>query len=341
MDKISSPHIHLHTSVNEVMRQVIFALVPGIIVSIWFLGSGILVHCFLAVCFALFFEAIMLKLRKRPLEDFMVDGSAILTGLLFALTITPFAPWWVSLSGICFAIVIAKHLYGGLGYNIFNPAMAGYVFVLICFPVELNYWPTMLNNVGTGDGGVIESLKIIFIGLPHEGLDSLSGATPLAFTKTQLSGMAMLSEFSNGPLFGVLGGKGWEWIGVAFLTGGVWLMINGIIKWQIPVVVLLTLFSFSLIFHGYDPERYASSMFNVFTGGTLLAAFFIATDPVTAASTPRGKIVYAVGIGLLTYVIRTWGGYPDGIAFAVLMMNAAVPFIDNVTRPDVFGKTEP
>jgi len=153
--------------------------------------------------------------------------------------------------------------------------------------------------------------------------------------------MAMLSEFSNGPLFGVLGGKGWEWIGVAFLTGGVWLMINGIIKWQIPVVVLLTLFSLSLIFHGYDPERYASSMFNVFTGGTLLAAFFIATDPVTASSTPRGKIVYAVGIGLLTYVIRTWGGYPDGIAFAVLMMNAAVPFIDNVTRPDVFGKTEP
>jgi len=340
IDKISSPYIHSLTSINEVMRQVIFALVPGIIVTTWYLGWGVLVHCILAVCFALAFEAIMLTLRKRPLRDFMYDGSAIITGLLFALTITPFAPWWVSLSGICFAIVIAKHLYGGLGYNIFNPAMAGYAFVLICFPVELNYWPTMLNNVADNSGGLIESLKIIFISLPHDGLDSLSGATPLAFTRSQLNGMAMLSEFSSGPLFGALGGKGWEWIGLAFLAGGVWLMIKGIIKWQMPLIFIFTLFALSLIFHGYDPERYASSMFNLFTGGTLLAAFFIVTDPVTASATPRGKIIYAAGIGLLTYVIRTWGGYPDGIAFAVLIMNAAVLFIDNVTRPDVFGKVK-
>ena len=185
MDNVSSPHIHLETTVNKVMRQVIFALVPGIIVSIWFLGLGVLVHCLLAVCFALAFEAIMLILRKRPIQNSIYDGSAIITGLLFALTITPFAPWWVSLSGICFAIVIAKHLYGGLGYNIFNPAMAGYVFVLICFPVELNYWPTMLNDVGHDGSGIIESLKIIFTGFSNEGLDSLSGATPLAFTKSQ------------------------------------------------------------------------------------------------------------------------------------------------------------
>jgi len=150
----------------------------------------------------------------------------------------------------------------------------------------------------------------------------------------------MLSEFSSGPLFGSLGGKGWEWIGLAFLAGGVWLMIKGIIKWQIPLIFIFILFALSLIFHGHDPERYASSMFNLFTGGTLLAAFFIATDPVTASATPRGKIIYAAGIGLLTYIIRTWGGYPDGIAFAVLIMNAAVPFIDNVTRPDVFGKVK-
>lgn len=340
MDNVSSPHIHSHISVNEIMRQVIFALIPGIIVSTWFLGWSVLVHCLLAVCFALALEAIILILRKRPIQDFIYDGSAIITGLLFALTITPYAPWWVSLSGICFAIVIAKHLYGGLGYNIFNPAMAGYVFVLICFPVELNYWPTILNDVGHDGSGIIESLKIIFIGLPHEGLDSLSGATPLAFTKSQISGMAMLSEFSNGPLFGALGGKGWEWVGLAFLVGGIWLIIKGIIKWKIPLILILTLFALSLIFHGYDPERYASPIFNLFTGGTLLAAFFVATDPVTASTTPRGMIIYAAGIGLLTYIIRTWGGYPDGIAFAVLIMNASVPFIDNVTRPDVFGKTK-
>jgi len=260
IEEISSPHIHSPTSINKVMRQVIYALVPGIIVSTWFLGWGVLVHCLLAVCYALAFEAIMLILRKRPLKDFMYDGSAIITGLLFALTITPFAPWWVNLSGICFAIVIAKHLYGGLGYNIFNPAMAGYIFVLICFPVELNYWPII-----NGDSGFMDSLEIIFIGLPREGLDSLSGATPLAFTKSQLSGMAMLSEFTDGPLFGSLGGKGWEWIGLAFLAGGIWLMIKGIIKWQIPLIFVSILFVLSLIFHGYDPERYASSMFCLFT----------------------------------------------------------------------------
>jgi len=334
IQNISPPHIHSQTSVNEVMQQVIFALVPGIIVCTWILGWGVLVHCLLAVSFALAFEAIMLKLRKRPLQVFLFDRSAIITGLLFALTITPFAPWWVTLSGLCFAIVIAKHLYGGLGYNIFNPAMAGYVFVLICFPVELNYWP-IVNDYP----GLIESLRMIFSGLPAERLDSLSGATPLAFTKSQLSGMAMLSEFSNGPLFGALGGKGWEWIGLAFLAGGIWLIVKGIIKWQIPLIMIFTLFLFSLVFNVYDPERYASSMFNLFTGGTLLAAFFIATDPVTASATPRGTIIYAAGIGILTYIIRTWGSYPDGIAFAVLIMNAAVPFIDNITRPDVFGES--
>lgn len=336
MDKISSPHIHLLVSVNDLMRQVIFALIPGIIVSTWFLGWGILIHCLLAVGFALACEALMLTLRKRPLQNFMLDGSAIITGLLFALTITPYAPWWITLSGICFAIIISKHLYGGLGYNIFNPAMAGYVFVLICFPVELNYWPVIHGN-----NDFIESLKIIFFYLPHENLDSLSGATPLAFTQSQINGMFMFSEFSNDPLFGLLGGKGWEWMGFTFFLGGVFLMIKGIIKWQIPLVFLCSLFVLSLIFHSYDPARYTSSMFNLFTGGTLLAAFFIATDPVTAPSTPRGTIIYAASIGLLIYIIRTWGAYPDGIAFAVLLMNATVPLINNLTRPDVFGKTSP
>ncbi len=336
IDKISSPHIHIETSVTEVMQQVIFALIPGIIVSIWVLGWGVLVHCLLAISFALAFEAIMLALRKRPTQDFLFDGSVVITGLLFALTITPFAPWWVTLSGICFAVVIAKHLYGGLGYNIFNPAMAGYAFVLISFPVELNYWPAIESSAG-----FIESLKIIFSGLPPASIDGLSGATPLAFTKSQISGMVMISEFSNDPLFGVLGGKGWEWIGLSFLVGGVWLIIKGIIKWQIPLILIFILFLLSLVFHGHDPEIYVSPMFHLFTGGTLLAAFFIATDPVTASATPHGNIIYAAGIGILTYVIRTWGGYPDGIAFAVLIMNAAVPFIDSVTRPVVFGETTP
>ena len=278
----------------------------------------------------------MLALRKRPTQNCLFDGSVVITGLLFALTITPFAPWWVTLSGIFFAVVISKHLYGGLGYNIFNPAMAGYAFVLISFPVELNYWPAIESSAG-----LIESLKIIAYGLPPASLDGLSGATPLAFTKSQISGMVMISEFSNDPLFGALGGKGWEWIGLSFLAGGIWLIIKGIIKWQIPLILILTLSLLSLVFHAHDPEIYVSPMFHLFSGGILLAAFFIATDPVTAPATPRGNIIYAIWIGILIYVIRTWGGYPDGIAFAVLIMNATVPFIDSVTRPVVFGETTP
>ena len=176
--EIASPYFHKQTSVANVMRQVIYALVPGILVAVWLFGWGVLIQCLLAVVFALIFEAVMLRIRNLSFEVFLYDGSAIVTALLFALSITPFAPWWVNFFGIGFAIIVAKHMYGGLGYNLFNPAMAGYVFVLLCFPVEMTIWPSV-KRIAEIDIGFLDTLLVIFTGQPFmEQLDSISGATP-------------------------------------------------------------------------------------------------------------------------------------------------------------------
>ena len=321
------------------MRRVIMALVPGIVLSTWVYGWGVLIHCVLAVLCALVFEAGMLKLREQPMSLFLYDGSAVVTGLLFALAITPFAPWWVDVAGTGFAIMVTKHLYGGLGNNLFNPAMAGYVFVLLCFPAAMTVWP---YAAGTGHvhAGLMDTVSIICTGHPLTGqMDGLSGATPLSYMKSQLNGMAMIPEITSSPLFGTFAGKGAEWLALAWAGGGVWLLLQKIIKWQMPVVFLATLFVFSLLCYWFDASRYPTPFFTLFAGGAMLAAFFIITDPVTAANTPRGRIMYAVGIGIITCIIRIWGGYPEGVAFAVLIMNAAVPFIDACTRPRVFGET--
>ena len=335
---ISSPHLHAATSVNRVMTQVIYALIPGILVSVWFYGPGVLIQCLLAVLFALIVEALMLYLREKSLLLFLLDGSAVVTALLFALCISPYTPVWVNFTGICFAIIIVKHLYGGIGNTMFNPAMAGYVFVLLCFPVNMTAW-SLPVGVADQQATLLQTLSIIFTGPSSvENFDVLSGATTLAWTKSQLSGMSMLTEIRISPLFGSFAGKGTEWIAVAWLCGGTWLLIQRIIKWQMPVFFTGTLFIVSLLCNWYDSEIYLSPLLTLFTGGIMLAAFFIITDPVTASTTPRGRIIYVVGIGLLTYIIRTWGAYPDGVAFAVLLMNATVPLLDNYTRPRVFGE---
>lgn len=312
------------------MLRVCLCLVPGLVCYVGFFGFGVLIQSLLAVSFALLVEALMLVLRKRDVALFIRDGSAAVTGLLFALTITPFTPWWISLSGITFAVVFAKHLYGGLGSNPFNPAMAGYVFVLLCFPVYLNHWPVPGNGATPA-----EYLRAIFT---PAGVDALSGATPLAYMKTQLGAMSMISEIRTGPMFGHLAGTGWEWINVFFLLGGLALLAMGVIKWQVPAAMLAGIVIISAVFHGYDPDLYASPLLHLFGGGTMLGAFFIATDPVTASTTPRGRLIYAGLVGVLTYVIRVWGAYPDGVAFAVLLGNSCVPLIDRFTRPRVLGE---
>jgi len=281
----------------------------------------------------------MLGIRDKPLRPYLSDGSALVTAILLALALPPLAPWWLVTIGTLFAIVVAKQLYGGLGFNPFNPAMVGYVVLLISFPRDMTQWltPQMLSAHTLN---FPETLNAIFNGqLPDGiGIDALTGATPLDTVKTQLGQSKTLSEIRSTAQFGDYGGRGWEWIANWYALGGIWLLYRRVIAWQIPVGMLSALLAIALVFFLIDPDTHASPLFHLFSGAAMLGAFFIATDPVTASSTPRGRLIYGMGIGLLVYLIRSFGGYPDGVAFAVLLMNMAAPMIDYYTQPRVFGK---
>ncbi len=329
-------------SVGRMMRRVLYALVPGTLAMAWYFGWGVLVNVSLAVVLAVGFEALMLLARKRPVIPTLGDYSAVVTGWLFALALPPLTPWWVTLVGIGFAMVVAKHLYGGLGYNPFNPAMVGYVVVLLSFPREMIQWlpPQTLTDPAFSPTAV---LTAIFLGQLPAGVswDAITTATPLDLMKTELSMNRTISEIREHPLFGAFSGHGWEWIGNWFLLGGLWLLFMRVISWQIPVAMLGSLAVTAGMFWIVDPDTFASPAFHVFSGAAILGAFFIATDPVSASTTPRGRLVYGAGIGVLLYVIRTWGNYPDAVAFAVLLMNMAAPTIDHYTQPRVFGQKPP
>jgi len=330
----TSPHLPVTGSVPAMMQRVLIALLPGIVCAFWFFGWGILFNILLATAAAIGAEAGMLALRKKPVADALLDGSAVVTGVLLALALPPLAPWWIPVIGSLFAIVVAKQLYGGLGYNPFNPAMVGYVVVLISFPLELTLWP----QPGTSPG-LVDTLALVFNGtLPADTtLDALTMATPMDTIKTRLGLSETLGEIRVGPLFGYFAGTGWEWINFWFLVGGLWLLQARVIQWQIPLGMLTGLFLVALAFYVTGPDIFPSPLFHLFSGAAMLGAFFIATDPVSASTTTRGRVIFGAGIGVLTYVIRTWGGYPDGVAFAVLLMNMAAPVIDHYTQPRVFG----
>jgi len=335
----TAPFTHQGNSVSDTMLQVLYALIPGITVYVYFFGWGIVINIILASITALSCEALMLWLRKRPIRPFLTDNSALVTAWLLAAAMPPFAPWWMTILGTAFGIIFAKHLYGGLGYNPFNPAVTGYAMLLISFPVEMTHWPALASLSGHYPG-ILDSLSIIFTGQPTGGLtlDALSGATPLDTMKTALRDFYVLEDIKQNPLFGDFGAKGWEWIGNAFLLGGFWLIYKRVITWHIPFAILGSLFIISGFFFLIDVDIYPSPLFHIFSGASIIGAFFIATDPVTAAASNKGRLYYGVGIGILIYVIRTWGGYPDAVAFAVLLMNMAVPIIDYYTQPRVFGQ---
>jgi H+/Na+-translocating ferredoxin:NAD+ oxidoreductase subunit D len=320
------------------MLQLLLALVPAVIALVFFFGPGVLVNITFAVVVALITEALMLKLRNRPLKPFLTDGSAIVTAVLFAMAIPPLAPWWLTVVGIVFAIVFAKHLFGGLGYNPFNPAMIAYVLLLLSFPLEMTTW---LPATGVADNsvGLVSAFHLIFTGELANGVnvDTFSGATPLDVMKTQIRLSELPSYIVSQPLFGLFGGIGWEWINVWFAVGGLFLIYQGVISWHIPVAMISALLVISSITFFISPESTASPLFHLVSGGTMIGAFFIATDPVTAATTVKGRLVFGAGVGLLTYIIRVWGGYPDGIAFAVILMNMLAPLIDYYTQPKVYG----
>jgi len=342
MGNLFAPFINKAESVSQIMLKVLLALVPGIALYIWCYGPAILVSIVIASITALVTEAVMLKLRNRPIAPSLKDNSALLTGWLLALSIPPLAPWWLVVVGTVFAIVIAKHLYGGLGNNLFNPAMVGYAVLIISFPVQMTQWLSP-HGLGQTELGFIEQLTYIFTsGLPDGiKIDALTMATPLDALKTHLLHFGGPAEkILELPIYGRLAGQGSELVAGGFLLGGLYLIASRIISWHIPVAFLGTLFITAGIFYLVDPEHYVSPVFHWFSGAAMLGAFFILTDPVSSPTTNKGRLIFAAGAGILTYLIRVFGNYPDGMAFATLLMNICTPLIVLYTQPKVFGKKD-
>ncbi|EGV19487.1 electron transport complex subunit RsxD [Thiocapsa marina] len=337
---VSSPHGSRPNRVDRVMQEVLLALVPGVLAMIWFFGWGVLINIALAVTVAVAAEAAVMGLRRRPIGPAVGDYSAVVTAVLFAISVPPTLPWWMTLLGMLFAIVLVKQLYGGIGYNPFNPAMAAYVFLLVSYPVAMTTWlaPDMLAEHAVS---FTESLRLIFAGALPSGVewDAISAATPLDEMRGKLDQGMLIAEIRLSPLWGDFGGRGWEWVANGFLLGGVYLLWRRIITWHIPVSMLAALAVAAGAFWLLDPTTHPFPAFHLFSGAAILGAFFIATDPVSACTTKTGQLIFGASIGLLVFVIRTWGGYPDAVAFAVLLMNIAAPTIDHYTQPRVFGHT--
>lgn len=342
----SSPYTHNRRSTGTIMMLVLLAAIPGMAAQWYYFGCGNLIQVALAAITALITEGLILKLRRQPVAANLADNSALLTALLLAISIPSLAPWWIIVLGTIFAVVIAKHLYGGLGQNPFNPAMIGYVVLLISFPVQMTSWlpPQALQSVTPG---FVDSLSMIFshhtlagetIQQLQIGVDGVSQATPLDTFKTGLRAGHSAEQLMAQPIYtGVIAGLGWQWINLGFLLGGLFLLWRNCIRWQIPVSMLVSLALCSGIGWLIAPESLASPVIHLFSGATMLGAFFIATDPVTASTTNKGRLIFGALIGLLVWLIRSYGGYPDGVAFAVLLANITVPLIDYYTKPRVYG----
>ena len=322
-----SPHTSRHTDTGAVMRQVVYATLPGLAALVWQFGLGSLLNVLWAVLVAVVCEALFLRARGKPVAFYLKDWSAVVTAVLLGLALPPTAPWWLTLIGVGFAIVVAKQLYGGLGMNPFNPAMIGYVLLLISFPVAMTQW------IAPGDAPAPADSLALFLG--QAPADAFTGATPLDTFRTWAGDAEALA--GHDILAGQLAGPGWEAVNLAFLLGGLYLLARRIITWQIPVAFLAGLALPALIAHQVDAARFAGPLFHLFSGGAMLGAFFIATDPVSAATSRLGRFIYALLIGLLIWVIRTFGGYPDAVAFAVLLLNLSAPFIDYYTQPRAYG----
>ncbi|MEQ1527991.1 MAG: RnfABCDGE type electron transport complex subunit D [Methylococcales bacterium] len=336
---ISGPHVAATQRVDVIMRQVIVALLPGVACGVLLFGWPALYLTAVTVASALLFEALCLKMKGVSAAPFLRDGSAILTALLVAMTLPPWAPWWIGVVGAGMAIILGKHVYGGLGQNLFNPAMLARVALLISFPIEMTTWINV-TPLFTGPG-IIDSLAITFSGLSD--LDGVTGATTLGAVKTGFSVNQLLPGLLN-DYSGTLAFLGWErgslgeTSSLLLLLGGLWLLRQGVIQWHIPASLLATLTLLSTVFHWYDSSHYLSPWVHLHSGAVMLVAFFIATDYVTSPNTPLGQLIFGAGVGLLIFVIRSWGGYPEGTGFAILLMNAVTPLIDHYIRPRIYGR---
>jgi len=335
-----APYLAPKANVASMMQQVLLALVPAALAHVWFFGPGFILNLLIACIFCMAGEAAMMFVRGRKPATALLDYSALVTAALLAFALPSLTPWWVTGTGALFGIVVAKHMYGGLGYNIFNPAMAGYVVVLVAFPTYLNFWTVpRIGDIDYHYVDLFETLHYTLTGSLPEYLtvDAVSRASPLDAVKSGLSTMHTFAEIDANPMMGNFGGRGWEWISNFILLGGIWLMMKKVIRWHIPLGVFAGLLVPSGLIYLIEAGNHASPGFYLFSGGTMLCAFFVATDPVSAATSPKGRFVYGAGIGVLIYAIRRWGSYADGVAFAVILMNMAVPAIDYLTKPRIVG----
>lgn len=318
------------------MRDVLLATVPGILVMTWFFGPGTLINLILGGCVALAVEYGVVALRGRDARTTISDLSVLVTATLLCIALPPYAPWWLTVIGVLTAVLLGKQVFGGLGYNPFNPAMVGYVVLLISFPVQMSSWavPRELGAVP----GITEALQRIF--LPGS-IDALTGATPLDLLR-QNTGLLFDDLMTARPELSGWAGVGWFEVNLAFLAGGLWLLYRRVFTWHAPIAMLATLALCALMgFDGGSSQSGGSALFHLFSGASMFAAFFIITDPVSSAVSNRGRLIFGGLIGLLIYLIRTLGNYPDAVAFAVLILNFCAPFIDHYTQPRVYGTGKP
>ncbi len=319
----ASPHLHSERTSKKIMYDVVIALVPAFLVSLYVFGFNALITTSIAIVSCLLFEFLIQKYLMKS-EVTITDGSALLTGILLAFNVPAGLPIWMIIVGSLAAIGIAKLSFGGLGFNVFNPALVGRVFLLVCFPVQMTLWPlAVVNNTSIAD--------------------AVSGATTLGIIKEGLQFGQTMGELSSqipsnmNMLLGITGGSLGEMSAIALLLGGLYLMIRKVISWHIPITILLTMAVMTGVFWTIDPEHYANPIIHLLSGGAILGAFYMATDMVTSPMTKKGMVIFAIGIGLITVIIRFYGAYPEGISFAILIMNAFVPLINSYFKPRRFG----
>ncbi len=319
----ASPHVHSARTSKKVMYDVLYALIPAFLVSVYVFGISALILTSVAVISCILFEYLIQKFLLKS-EITITDGSALITGILLAFNLPSGLPIWMIIVGSLIAIGVAKLSFGGLGYNIFNPALVGRVFLLVCFPVQMTSWPTAVEN----------NLTIV---------DAVTGATPLGMIKEGLMYGETMTELSAKIpstmelLLGITGGSIGEISALALLLGGIFLIVRKVITWHIPVTMLVTMAIMTGIFWLVNPEQYADPLIHILSGGAILGAFYMATDLVTSPMTKKGMIVFAIGIAVITVVIRLFGAYPEGVSFAILIMNAFVPLINTYFKPRRFG----
>lgn len=325
-----APHLPPSANVRGVMAQVLLALLPALAVQTWLFGAGVLLQLGLCLLLAVAVEAAALRLRGRSLAE-LDDLSAVVTAVIFALCIPPLSPWWTSAIGLAFALGLVKHAYGGLGFNLFNPAMAGYALVLLLYPRELALWPA------PGGADLAAALRAVFLGQLPASWDSIASATPLASLRDLARDAWLMPQLRELPQFGHFGAAGWEWIALAYLAGGLYLVRRRIVAWQVPAGVIATTLLLGSLAWLLDAERHPPPLQHLAGGGLMFAAWIIAADPVTGCTSPRGRLLFGAGVAALTLALRRWGPGVDGVAFAVLLMNAAAPLIDRATRPRIVG----